>query len=454
MSVTDWFEARRPAAASLVRAVRTWLADSSDHALAQRVAGTAFLIRVAAAALAYLSQVALARWMGAYEFGIYVYVWTWALLIGNVADAGLANAAQRFIPDYAERGQLALLRGYIAGSRWLAIAIATALAIVAALALSLGAPFIDHAAVLPLYLACLCLPVYAFQSVQDGIARCYNWIGVGQVPTFVIRPVLLLAMMGAAYAAGLPTDATTAVLCTVASFWIIGIIQMVLLNHRLAATVASGERQYEPKRWLATALPIIAVVGFYVLLTYVDVIVLQIFRTPDIVATYHAATRTMALVAFVHFSVSAATAHRFSEYHAADDRERLRALVAGAVRWTFWPSLGLAVVLLALGRPLLSLFGPDFTDGYPLMFVLAIGLLARASIGPSERLLSMLGEQRACALAYAAAFAFNLAACFMLIPAFGALGAAAATSLALTIESILLFAVAKRRLGVHAFIRG
>lgn len=453
MSVTEWFEAHRPAFA-LVRKVRTWLADTSHHSLAQRVAGAAFLIRVVAAALAYLSQIALARWMGTHEFGIYVYVWTWALLIGNVADAGLANAAQRFIPEYNEQKNVAALRGYIAGSRRLSFGIALALAMAAAIAITLGAPWIDNAAVLPLYLACLCLPAYAFQSVQDGIARCYNWVSVGQLPTFVIRPVLLLAMMGAAFAAGLQTNATTAVLCTAASFWLIAVIQTILLNRRLAAVVAPGEATYETRRWLATSLPIITVVGFYVLLTYVDVIILQMFRPAESVAYYHAATKTLALVAFVHFSVSAATAHRFSEYHSAGDRERLKAFVASALRWTFWPSLALMIMLLALGRPLLSLFGSDFVIAYPLMFLLAVGLMARASVGPSERLLSMLGEQRACAMAYAAAFAVNLVACLMLIPNFGATGAAVATSLALIVESALLFAIVKLRLGVHAFIIG
>jgi O-antigen/teichoic acid export membrane protein len=35
-----------------------------------------FLIRVFSAGLIYLSQILLARWMGSFEFGIYVYVWT------------------------------------------------------------------------------------------------------------------------------------------------------------------------------------------------------------------------------------------------------------------------------------------------------------------------------------------------------------------------------------------
>ena len=38
-----------------------------------------------------------------------------------------------------------------------------------------------------------------------------------------------------------------------------------------------------------------------------------------------------------------------------------------------------------------------FAQGYSLMFMLAVGLLARAAVGPVERLLNMVGEQRICA---------------------------------------------------------
>ena len=52
------------ARAGALARVRAWLADAGHSSLAQRVAGAAFLIRVASAAVIYLSQVLLARWMG------------------------------------------------------------------------------------------------------------------------------------------------------------------------------------------------------------------------------------------------------------------------------------------------------------------------------------------------------------------------------------------------------
>ena len=77
MALTESQNPDRPARmtlAGLPAQVRIWLADGSDRSLAQKFAGGAFLIRVFSAGLLYLSQILLARWMGSFEFGIYVYV--------------------------------------------------------------------------------------------------------------------------------------------------------------------------------------------------------------------------------------------------------------------------------------------------------------------------------------------------------------------------------------------
>jgi O-antigen/teichoic acid export membrane protein len=430
------------------------LADGSDRSIAQKVAGTAFLIRVVSAALIYGSQILFARWMGSFEFGIYVYVWTWVTLIGDLADLGLGSAAQRFVPKYRQNNSLDLLRGFVVRSRWLAIGTATVVAVIGAVTVKLLEPWLASYVVLPLMVACAVLPFYALMQIQDGIARSYNWIRLALLPLYIVRHVVMLLLIGAAFLLDFATNAVTVVSAVGLSFAVTAIGQTIMLNRRIAREIAPGPRKSEVGVWYAVSVPIILVEGFYLMLTSIDILVLQQFRSPDDVAIYYAAAKTLTLVTFVYFAVSAAVTHRFSEYHAAGDRQRLADILADSIRWTFWPSVAATIVILAIGQPLLSLFGARFVEGYPLMLILAVGLLARASVGPLERLLSMLGEQRVCTLIYGTAFALNLVLCLTLIPRLGLEGAAIATSAALVVESILLFLATKIRLGLHAFIWG
>jgi O-antigen/teichoic acid export membrane protein len=422
--------------------------------LMQRLAGAVFMFRVASAVLAYGSQVLLARWMGSFEFGIYVYVWTWVLLIGQSLDLGLGTAAQRFIPEYRESGALDLLRGFLFGSRILTLGIATAVALGCAGGVWLLAPWLNGYLVVPLLLACISLPAYGLANTQDGIARSHDWVGLSLMPTYVVRQLLLTALMAAAYLAGLPMNAVTAMIMAGISIWLPTIGQLLVLNRRLAVLIAPGPRAHAIRYWVVTSAPILLAEGFYLLLTYADILVLQQFRPPDEVAVYYAAAKTLALVSFIYYAISATTAHRFSVYHVAGDRAGLSTLIAQSIKWTFWPSVVATALLLAVGQPLLRLFGAQFASGYHLMFILAAGLLARAAIGPIERLLNMLGEQRVCALIYGTAFAINFGACLALIPLFGTAGAAIATTTALIVESIMLFKVTKSRLGFHVFVWG
>ena len=442
------------AAARLIARLKALLAERSDNRIAQVVAGKVFLVRVGSALLALGSQVLLARWMGSFEFGIYIYVWTWVLMIGALSDVGLSSAARRFIPEYIELKSFDRLRGFLAGSRWFAFAIATAIGAAGALGVTLLAPWLDHFVVIPLYLACVTIPIYGLVQVQAGIAQSYDWPNLALMPFYIWRQLAITVLMGAIWLFGAPTSAVMAMIVAVVTTWVVTMGQLVLLNRRLKEKVPAGPKIYEAKTWFATSLPIFVVEGFYLLLTYIDIIALEHFRSPHDVAIYYAGARLLAIVAFVYFAIAGATTHKFTEYHVSGDRQRLATFFSETIRWTFWPSLVACALILAFGRPLLSLFGAGFEAGYDVMFILAIGMLARAAVGPAERLLNMLGERKQCAAVYAIAFAINLALCVFLIPRIGIEGAAIATSTALVAESLMFYRVARKRLGFHLFILG
>src|SRR5690242_20085669 len=268
--------------------VKSMLAERNDSRLTQFVAGKVFLVRVGSALLALVSQVLLARWMGSFEFGIYIYVWTWVLMIGALSDVGLSSAARRFIPEYTELKNADRLRGFLAGSRWLAFALATGIGLAGALGVRLLAPWLDHFTVVPLYLACLAIAAYGLVQVQAGIAQSYDWPNLALMPFYIWRQLIITALVGLVWLIGAPADAVTAMSIAVATTWAVTIVQSSLLSRRLRDQIPPGDKIFEPKVWFSTSLPIFVVEAFYLLLTYVDIIALEQLSSPHDVALYYA----------------------------------------------------------------------------------------------------------------------------------------------------------------------
>jgi len=251
---------------------------------------------------------------------------------------------------------------------------------------------------------------------------------------------------------GLPTNAVTAAASAVVATWVASLVQMLLVARRFRGELPNGSRHYDFKGWLGAALPLLVITGCELALQNADVLIVSAYMSPTEVGMYFAAAKTMSLVMFVHYAVGSAVANRFAALRARGDHEGLKALVRDAVNWTFWPSLAGAILILALGKPLLWLFNPEFTAAYPVMFVLAIGLLVRASMGPAEFVLNMLGEQGLCAVVLVVSAVLDVALSFALVPAFGMLGAAAATSAALVTAALMNTIVARRRLELEISI--
>ena len=412
-----------------------------------RAAIAAFGVRVFSAAIAYLTQVVLARWMGGAEYGIFVWVWVWVLILGGLSSLGLQVSVIRYIPQYLERQQFGLLAGVLRAGRIVPVAIATLVAAAIFVGLSLWGGALQSEYRVPLYFALACLPLYCLTDVQDGIGRSRAWIGLGLVPPYILRPLLILAGMIVAHLLGLPMLATTAAAAALVATWSTGLIQFVLLQRRLSGEAEKAVPVYDLREWFATSLPIWFIAGCELILQNLDVLVVTRYADPASVGIYFAALKSIGLVAFVNYAVGSAIAGRLSELNARGDRAGVARAVRTGARWAFWPSLLGAGALLVIGKPLLSIFGPGFTDGYPLMFVLAIGLVARSAVGPAEFVLRMLGEQRLCAVVSGVTAIADLMLSLALAPLYGAVGVAIANAVSLTLMAILFYIVSRRRLG-------
>lgn len=440
-----------------LRPVFSWLdamlSNDSDKATSARIALFAFAVRIVSAAIAFFSQVLLARWMGGAEYGVFVFVLVASVILGGLACLGFQTAVIRFAPEYRATGDLERLRGILSTSRLFAFASASLLAALGLGALWLFADSVPDYYRLPLVLGIFCLPMMALGEVLDGTSRAHAFAGLALLPTFIVRPLLILFFMavGTSYF-DLAADAPTAVASLVAATYVTTLAQLALVRRKTLQEAGAGKSRIDFGLWFKVALPIFLVEGFFNLLTNIDILMVGHFMMPEDTAVYYASVKTLALVHFVYFAVKASAAQRFSQYHHAGDHAAYESFVHETIRWTFWPSLGMAALVLVAGQSLLGLFGPDFREGYPLLFVLLVGVVARASVGPAESVLTMSGEQKACACVYLATIVLNVGMNVLLIPIYGLYGAAFATAGAMLFEALALYTVANRRLGLRLFI--
>ncbi|MEM9330502.1 MAG: polysaccharide biosynthesis C-terminal domain-containing protein [Pseudomonadota bacterium] len=428
------------------------LAGSDENAVSQRMAMSVFIIRVASAAIAFFSQVLLARWMGTFEYGIFVAVWAGMIISSTLIGLGLPSAVVRFVAEYKERDEPGLVWGIVNGSMWLSLAAASFASAVGATLLYIYPQIITHYFVMPLFLGILCLPAFSIEGINDSTGRPFNWLKIAFLPTFIIRPLAILVLMGLAILIGFEATAVTAMSSAIIATYSTTIIQFLLLRSKLKKTVERKKSEYKFGYWLTVALPIFLVESFYVLVTQVDVLFVSWLTNPEETAVYFAATKILALVHFVYFAVRASVSHRFAAYSASGKIEEYRIFVRKTVSWTFWPSLALGIAMIVLGKYLLMLFGPEYVAGQSVLWILVAGIVMRASIGPAEALLVMSGKQNICAVVYGSALFVNVVLNITLIPLYGMIGAAIATAIALGFESVSLYAMVQRKLGIHAFI--
>ncbi|OBZ91990.1 multi antimicrobial extrusion protein MatE [Pararhizobium polonicum] len=427
------------------------LTSSDPRHMAQRMALVAFAIRVVSAAIAFVSQIILARVMGEFEYGIFVFVWVLVVLFGNLSCLGFHTAIIRFLPQYHARDALAEIRGMTTTVRIFALVSATALAAIGIGGLWLFGDWIEGYYLVPLYLGVFSLPMIALGDVMDGTSRAHSWAVSAMSPTYIVRPVLILVLMMLAVAIGEPHTAQTAMIAAMAATYLTSVSQFFILTWRLRRRYVKGPSRIEFGTWFRVALPIFLIEGFGFMLTNSDVVIVGLYLDPASVAIYFAAAKTMALVHFVMFSVKAAASPRFSAAMANPDRQQLAVIAIESAKWAFWPSLVVGLLVLACGSFLLSLFGPAFTSGYSLMAILFAGIMAKALVGPAEAFLTMAGRQKLCVALYAVALVCNLVLNVTMIPIFGLTGAAMATAGAMFVEAILLHVAVRRTFGIVLF---
>jgi len=166
----------------------------------------------------------------------------------------------------------------------------------------------------------------------------------------------------------------------------------------------------------------------YVALTSVDRLMLGWFSNFDEVAYYSVAFTLAALLPLAMIVVDAFLSPKISRGFANNDMELVTAAYHKANGGLFWIAVSMTFFILIFSEPLLSLFGDNYRSAASLLAVLVIGELFTLMMGTTGRMLQLGGLERREALVVWLMLGINVGANVMLIPLYGAMGAAISTA--------------------------
>jgi O-antigen/teichoic acid export membrane protein len=411
-----------------------------------------FAIRLIGAGLTYASMVFLARWLGSYNFGIYAYVLVIVTLLGLAFSFGFNNSAVRFVASYLARNKRRRLSGYLKQSYGIVLALSLLGALFSAGLVFAFRNSVEPYYFVPLLVGLLCVPFWTVLNQLEATARALGWVNIAYIPGYILRPLLLIGLVGGFVLLGGKADAVGALWAMIGACAMAALAQGLAVYSGIRSHLANVKAAYHTRHWFTVSFSFLMIDGFRMLLDNTDVLMIGRLLDPHSVAVYFAVIRTAGLVAFVSFSMIALAVPKFAEIHSTGTRQELQKLVSEVIQLIFWPSLLAAIVLALVGPVVLSLFGPDFEVGYPTMLVVLTGLVLRSATIPVEYLLNMTGHHRDTMRVYAFAAVANIGLNLLLIPAYGIIGAAIATYTAMLSGNFCLYLLVRKHLGVNAFV--
>ena len=417
------------------------------------VGGSAFILanRIFGAAVTFLTQILLARWMGAAELGNYVLAYSWLVILAGVSVSGYSGAAMRFVGQGLADEDHGYVRGFLRHATIVVCGTSLALAIIGGLVFFFFEVEIPGSRTL-YFIALAGVPLFALIKLNVGLANAFSRFAISFVPNNVVRPVVFVVAIWITYRffGGLQSPLTMQVQLVVLFFVVI--MQTILVRSMLSKQLRRASPRYETGLWYGTASSLLLLSLFTNYFPEFTVILTGFFLPGEEIAIFNAAFRIALLIMFGLIAIDAFAAPDLVRCLRRGERAELLRVIRYSTKLRFWAALGAVILFVFFGRLLLGLFGAEFVAGYSSLLVLALAQLAQAAVGPSARLISVSGHQKKGLVVSAASLAICTIGMFILVPRYGTVGAAGAAFIATVVWSAGLRYLVQRHLGLDPLI--
>jgi O-antigen/teichoic acid export membrane protein len=420
----------------------------------------------------------VARGLGAEQAGAFFAATAAFVLAGGVAKLGTQTGLVYWPARLRATGRSQLL-GACLRTGLVPVAV---LAAVLAVAMWLGAPAIarltagdsghvvaDHTA--GLRVLALFLPLAALTDALLTATRGYRVMRPTVMLDKILRSALQLLAVGALGVVAMWAGTSSAdiswgpTLPAFALAWVAPYLPVaVLAGYALRRTYLAGRvgvgrsraRERAALRgdfWRFTGPRALASVA-QLALQRVDVLLVAALGGLAAAAVYAVAGRFVVLIQFANQGISQSVQPRLAEALATGDKATANQLYQTATGWLVLATWPINLIVITFAPVYLALFGGAYRSGASVVVVLAGAMLVATGCGMVDMVLAMAGRTSWNLVNVLIALAVTIGLDVLLIPRYGAFGAAVGLACAVVVNNLLPLMQIGRAAGLHPFGRG
>jgi len=420
-------------------------AEPVNQATKKHLRGSTLLMagRIIAMAANFAVQVLIVRYLSKSDYGAFAYVMSLVSLGSSLAVFGMDKTVTRFLPIYQERGEYLKMFGTII------IMISTIFSLgfflvmlVFGLRGWIAESFINDQRTVSLLLLLIFLsPIQALDSLLVGMLAVFgrpsaiffrrHILGPGLKLLVVLLVILFRSNVFYLSAGYMASGALGVIIYS-------GILIQYIRNQEFWKQFNIQKIKFPIKEVFRFSIPLLTTNFVYILRSHLVVVLLGYFHgTLDV-----AAFRAVQPVAYVNMAVIQSFALLFmptmARLFAKEDQAGMDDLYWQSAIWITLISFPIFLATFSLAQPLtLLLFGERYAQSGSIMALLAFGYYFNAALGYNADTLRVYGKLRYTVAIDFLAMLISLGLSLILIPRYGAMGAAIGTCGTLVIYNVL-----------------
>ena len=409
-----------------------------------QIRGSSLLLggRILALGINCLAQILVVRYLSTTAYGAWAYGLSVVIACEAFSALSLEQSLARFVPIYFERRQLSRLMGAVT----LSLGLVGATSLIFILPFYLAPGHLSRLIREPqsqqlLLILILLVPLESTDALFEGLLASFNGARAIFVRKYLLAPLLKVGAIGAIWAASLSVRWLAVAYVSTSAIGLlfyIGTLRRTLGKTGLLHGSVLRHIDIPARELLAFTFPVMTTTFVSVLNHSIAAMMLGFFHDAVQVAYYRVIypIATLNQVVFQAFLVlyTPSAARLF----ARNDTRGIHRLYWSNAVWMGTLSFPIFIATCGFARPLITLlYGTRYQPSSMVLLLIATGYFVSVAMGFNVQTLQVFGRIRYIVIVNTAAIVANVVANLIVIPRYGAVGAAAVTLGTIVLHNLL-----------------